>query len=135
MANPLCIGGVAGVLCQFGTLDDGAEFGELSIVAHGHNDVVFGFRRCIMSRGDFKHLIRHDVGVGIARPCGHLVAHEVVGAHICQHRHLYIQQGHVQVLTFAGTFGMAQRRQNRHRGVHAGEQVGHSHAYFLGAAA
>ena len=35
------------------------------------------------------------------------------------------------MLAFAGALGMAQRRQDGHGGVHAGEQVRHRHAHFL----
>ena len=37
----------------------------------------------------------------------------------------------VHMLAFAGALGVAQRSQDRHRGVHAGEQVGHGHAHLL----
>ena len=60
---------------------------------------------------------------------------QVIGAQVGQHGHLHIQQRHVHMLALAGALGMAQRRQNAHGGVHAGEQVGHRHAHLLRATA
>ena len=89
--------------------------------------------------GDFEHLVGHDVGVGIARPPGHLAvvvaAHQVVGAQVGEHGHLGVEQGHVDVLTFAGALGVAQGGLDGHGGVQAGEQVGHGHAHLLRATA
>ena len=77
--------------------------------------------------------------MGIARPPGHLAvfaaAHQVVGPEVGQHGHLGVEQGHVDVLSFAGAFGVAQGRLNGYGGVQPGEQVGHGHADLLGAAA
>ena len=86
-------------------------------------------------RRDLEHLVGHDVLVRIAGAPGHLAADQVVGAQVGQHRHLRVEQRHVDVLAFAGALGVAQRGQDGHGGVHAGEQVGHRHAHLLRAAA
>ena len=46
-----------------------------------------------------------------------------------------IEQGHVHILTFSRALGVTQCRQDGNGGVHAGEQIGHRNADFLGAAA
>ncbi len=80
-------------------------------------------------------LVRHDVGVRIAPALGRLAAVEVIAAHVGQHRHLRVEQRHVDVLAFAGAVAVGQRGQHGDGGVHAGHQVGQRHAGLLRAAA
>ena len=113
---------------------NGTKFGKLTVVAHGQNQVVARAWCCVVGGHDLKHLVGHDVLVRIARSARYFAADEVVGAQIGQHGNLGVQQGHVHLLAFSGTFGVTQCRQNGDCGVHASEQIGHGHPHFLGAA-
>ena len=120
--------GKQGIAGEFRHAGHGAKLGVLRVIADRQDQVVFvaRFIGC-----DFKHLVGHDVLVGVADAARHLAADQVVGAQVGQHGHLGVEQCHVDLLAFAGFLGMTQRRQNTHRGVHAGHQVGHGHADFL----
>ena len=54
---------------------------------------------------------------------------------IAAHRHLAIEQRHVDVLARAVERPVIDRGENRHRRVHAGEYIGHGDAHFLRTAA
>ncbi|MNS90590.1 hypothetical protein D3C72_1246460 [compost metagenome] len=71
----------------------------------------------------------------IAPAARRLAAGQVVGVHVGQHRHLHVQQRHVDVLAFAGAVAVRQRRQHGDGGVLASHQVGDGHAGLLRAAA
>jgi hypothetical protein len=57
--------------------------------------------------------------------------HQVVGSEIGQHRHLRVEQRHVDGLALAGAVAVAQCGEDRHRRVQAGEEVGHRHPDLL----
>ncbi|EWS56489.1 hypothetical protein X551_00649 [Methylibium sp. T29] len=130
MAHPVGVGREARIGGQLGPPGDLAEAGELRIVADRQDHVAIG---------DLEHLIGHDVLVRVAGASWHLTAHEVVGAQVGQHRHLRVEQRHIDVLALAATeaLGVAvpQGREDADAGIQAGEQVGDRHAHLLRATA
>ncbi|VXC25887.1 conserved hypothetical protein [Burkholderia sp. 8Y] len=64
-----------------------------------------------------------------------LAAREKIRVHVGEHRDLHVEQRHVDVLAFARSVAMAQRRQHADGRVHAGHQVRDRDAGFLRAAA
>ena len=69
--------------------------------------------------------------MGIAHAARRDVGAQIVGPQIGQHRELGVEQGHVDHLTLAGGIAVAQRGQDSHGGIEAGEQVGHRNADLL----
>ena len=113
---------------QLRNVGDFAKLDILRVIADGQNEVVF----VAVRRGShFKHLVGHDVLMRVARAPWRCAADQIVGPKVGKHGHLRVKQSHVNLLAFTRFFGMAQRRQNRHRCVHARHQVGHRHTYFL----
>ncbi len=123
---PQRIAGKARIVGQFRAAANFAEFAELAIIAGGDDD---------MPIGTGKGLVGHDVGMVIAPALRHLVAEQIIRADVGQHRHLYIQQGHVDVLPLAAAVAVGEGGQNRHRRIHAGHQIDQGHAHLLRAAA
>ena len=64
-----------------------------------------------------------------------LAPDQVVGAQVGEHRHLGVEQGHVDMLAFAGALGVAQGGLDGDRGVEPGEEIGHGDADLLRATA
>jgi len=124
--HALRIGRIARIASQFGHAEQFAELGELAVVADGDDQVAIA---------GLEDLVRHDVLVGIAHAARRLASGQVVRAEVGQHRHLRVQQRHVDDLALAGRVAMAQRGQDRDRRIHAGEQVRHRHADLLRSAA
>ena len=73
--------------------------------------------------------------MGVAHLDRDLAGDEVVEVLVAQHGDLGVEQGHVDILAFAGRLGMAQGRLNGDDRVKAGEDVGHRDADLLGLAA
>ena len=71
----------------------------------------------------------------VASALGRLAGEQVVGAQVGQHGHLGVEQRHVDHLALTGGVAVSQGCQDRHRGVHPCEQVGHGHPHLLWAAA
>ena len=111
---------------QLGPAGHFAEANELRVIADRQDHVAIG---------GFKHLVGHDVLVRVAGTLRRHAGDEVVGTQVRQHRHLRIEQGHVDVLALAAGVAVAQRGLDRDRGVQAGEQIGDGDADFLRPAA
>ena len=92
VAHAVLVAGEARVGRQLGPAGDLAELGELAVVADRQDHVVLV---AVGGGRDLEHLVRHDVLVRVAGAAGHLAAHQVVGAEVGQHRHLRVQQRHV----------------------------------------
>ena len=74
-----------------------AELRELTIVSDRQDQLAV--RR-------IEHLVRHDVGVRVAYALRHAAGDQVIHAHVRDHRHLRVEQRHVDVLTCAGARAM-----------------------------
>ncbi len=114
------------VACPFRMAGDRAELRELAVVADGENEVAVGAR---------EHLIRDDVLVRVSGAARRRAGHQVVHCHHRHHRHGGIEKSEVDVLARARALTMLERRQDSHRRIHAGHQVGDRHARLLRAAA
>ena len=122
MGQALAVGGIAGVVGQIGAAQGLAVRTKLRIVAHCHDQVPVAGR---------KHLIGHNVLVGIARTPGCHTRGHVIQVLVGQHGYMAIEQGHIDMLPQAAAIALVQRPQNGHCGIHAGEQIGNRHAGFL----
>ncbi len=71
----------------------------------------------------------------IAPAHGRLATRQVVRIHVGQHGHLHIEQCHVDVLAFARSVAVRERREHGDGRIHAGHQVGDRDAGLLRAAA
>ena len=105
---------------------DGAEAGELGVVADGEDHVAVG---------DLEDLVRDDALVRVAGALRRDAARQVAGAEVGEHRDLGVEQRHVDRLALAGAVAVAQRGEDRGHGVHAGEEIGDRDADLLRAAA
>ncbi|KAG1436720.1 hypothetical protein G6F57_020545 [Rhizopus arrhizus] len=106
------VGGKARVVAQFRRADRAAIRAVLRFIAGGHDQVA-------VAGGE--HLIGHHVLMRVAGARGRDTGVEVVGVLIGQQRHMAVQQGDVQMLPQAAAMALLQGRQDRDRGVHAGD--------------
>ena len=67
--------------------------------------------------------------------CGATPLDQVAGAEVGEHRHLGVEQRHVDRLALAGAVAVAQRGEDRGHRVHAGEEIGDGDADLLRPAA
>ena len=120
------VAGEARVGGELAAAGDGAEARELGIVADRQDEVAVG---------DLEHLVRDDVLVRVAGALRRDAGGEIAGAEIGEHRHLGVEQRHVDRLALAGGVAVAQGGEDRGHGVHAGEEIGDRDADLLRAAA
>ena len=126
MANPAGVAGESLVGRELGAAGDGAEACELGVVADGEDHVPVG---------DLEDLVGNDALMGVAGAPRRDAARQVAGAEVGEHRHLRVEQRHVDRLALAGAIAMAQRGEDRGHGVHAGEEIGDRDADLLRPAA
>ena len=93
---------------------DGAQLGELAVVARGDDDVPVG---------DRKHLIGRDVGMRIAHAARYLAGDEIIERLIGEHADGGIDQGGIDIAAAAGLFPPRQRREDADGRIDAGEQI------------
>src|SRR2546425_12130939 len=113
------------VVCELGTFRGLAEARPLAVVSRGENHVAVGGR---------EHLVRKQVGVGVAVAPGHLARGEIIEDLIRPEGDDGVEQRHVDVLPLADALAMRDRRGYRQRAVHPREDIGNGDAHFLRAA-
>ena len=69
--------------------------------------------------------------MGVAQPARHIAADQIVHRLVGEHRDLDVEQGHVDMAAVARRLAAAQRREDRSRGIDAGEDVGEGDADLL----
>ena len=122
VAHALRIGREAFVAHPVGMSKDAAEFGKLPVIAHHQNYIAIGAGI---------HVLRLDVGVGIAVARRHLARHQVVHGLVGQRGHLHVQHGDVDGVAQAGFVAPRQCGQHRDRRVHAGHQIDDRDTHLL----
>ena len=96
-----------------------AQLDELRVVAGGDDDGAVG---------DWKFLIRHQVGMGIADALRDFAGDQIIERLERQRADGGIDQRSIDVAALAGLLAPRQRRQNADRRIDAGEDVGSRHA-------
>ena len=111
MANAIAIRGEPLVATEFGYTQRFTKFSELAVVTHGDDDVP-------VATGE--HLIRNDIGMGVAPALRHLARGQIIHVHVGEHGDRHVEQGHVDILARTGALAVRQRGEDGDGGVHAG---------------
>ena len=120
------VGREAFVVGPFRMAGDGAEAGELAVVADGQDHVAVGGREI---------LVGHDVGVGVAHAPRRRAGNQVVQRLVGQAGDLHVEQRQVDVLALAAAQTVAvavgEGGEDGVAGVEAGQDVGQRDADLL----
>ncbi len=114
-------GGVIGMRAPFRAVQQGAQPGELRIVAH---------RQCEGAVARCEDLVGNYRGMSVAQALGLVPGGQVARAHVGQHADCAVQQRQVDMLPAAAARAGQQRGKNRLHAIHAGDQVRNGHAQF-----
>ena len=108
------VGRIGGIIGNIRQAQHRAKLAKLPVIAHCNND---------MPVRTFKHLIGHDIGVGIPQTLRHLAGTQVIHRLIGHHGGRDIHQCHINVLPLARHRALVHRRQNRRSGINSGENI------------
>ena len=104
--------GVGGIGGQVGAADDVAEARELAIIANRDDDMAVGGGEC---------LIGHDVRMRVAQAPRRISRGQIIHRLIGEHRHLAVEQRHIDILAAAAALAMDQGGKHGGDHIHAGE--------------
>jgi len=110
---------VVGHLGETRQAENGAEPGVLAVIAGGDDDVAVG---------DRKHLIGHDVGMGVADPLWDFAGDQIIERLVGEDADGGVDQSRVHIAPQAGLLAPRQRRQDADDRIDAGEQIRDRHA-------
>ena len=71
-----------------------------------------------------ERLVRHDVGVSVTQPLGHIAGGQVIQRLIGEHTHLDIHQCHINMATNAAIAALIKRGEYRIGRIQPGKNIG-----------